>query len=155
MYYTEQVHLDGEGLRGTPRRAFMNWPLVDIDDANGPFEMAAGSHLYPVDEAHRLIAAGELPLRRLLMMRGDVLVRNPCCLHRGSPNVTETPRPMCILSFSESEDAAANAGNRAPAVQRSVLEGLSAEQRWVLRAIPSVEGAPHANVGSSNGYKLY
>ena len=133
----------------------MNWPLIDIDDTNGPFEMAPGSHLLPVNEAHHKIAVGDLPLRRLTMKRGDVLVRDPCCLHRGSPNLTDTARPMCILSFSESRDVAAQAGNRAPAVQRRVLEGLSVEQRWVLRAIPPVENAPHANVDNSNGYKLY
>jgi hypothetical protein len=50
-----------------------------------PFEMAPGSHRFPVAEAQRMIASGVLPLRRLLMRRGDVLVRDPCCLHRGAP----------------------------------------------------------------------
>ena len=37
---------------------------------------------------------------------------------------------MCILSFSETAQVAAAADNRAAAVQRSVLDKLTHEQRW-------------------------
>ena len=126
----------------------MNWPLCDIDERNGPFEFAPESHLLPVAEAHRRIQSGELPLRRLTMRKGDVIVRDPSCLHRASPNCTAAPRPMLILSWSVSADTAAGKGNICPGIDRRVLATLSDEQQHLLRAIQPQHGAPHASLSS-------
>jgi ectoine hydroxylase-related dioxygenase (phytanoyl-CoA dioxygenase family) len=89
---------DGTGLDDldVPPECYLNWPLTDIDDENGPFEMAAGTQrlvgqcradgsdrYYPqLAEAHRQISTGALPLRRLHMRKGDLMIRDPRCLHR-------------------------------------------------------------------------
>ena len=78
------------------RRIFLavNWPFVDVTPERGPFQMAEGTHLLPKAEALARIEAGEIPLKSLLMEVGDVMIRDPRCLHRGSPNLTSTPRVM-------------------------------------------------------------
>jgi hypothetical protein len=56
----------------------INWPLVDVDERNGPFKMAVGgrTHAKPAIEARALIESGEAELQRLMMRVGDVLVRD-------------------------------------------------------------------------------
>ena len=80
----------------------VNYPFVDVTPERGPFEVARGSHLLPKEEALQKIAAGEIPLEPLLSETGDVLIRNPLCLHRGSPNCTDTPRPVAVIGCHRS-----------------------------------------------------
>ncbi len=72
----------------------VNWPYVDVTPERGPFQIAKGTHLLPKAEALDRVAAGEFPLDSLLMEVGDVMIRDPRCLHRGSPNLTDTPRVL-------------------------------------------------------------
>ena len=53
----------------------VNWPLCDVDERNGLFEIQPGSHRVPIIQAHQDLLDGTRPLLRLLMRRGDVLVR--------------------------------------------------------------------------------
>ena len=149
----QAIHADGPGLtpdeNGIPTQgAFINWPLCDVDEANGPFEFAPGSHLLPVPDAHLQIQSGELPLRRLTMRKGDIIIRDPCCLHRASPNCTAVPRPMLVLSWSVSQNVAMGKGNICPGIESRVLEQLGDEQRKLLRAIKPQTGPPHASLSS-------
>lgn len=38
-------------------------------------------------------------MERFLMDPGDVMIRSPLALHRGTPNFTDTPRPMIVLGY--------------------------------------------------------
>ena len=161
---------DGTGLNDldVPPECYLNWPLCDIDDENGPFEMAAGTHhlvgqcrvdqgpFFPeLEQAHRRIVDSTMPLRRLHMRKGDLMIRDPRCLHRASPNLTTADRPMMVIFFLASAERAASRSNRCPGMTRSTWRGLSGAQQRLLRAIPVVgeEGA-HAALGS-NGYELF
>ena len=77
----------------------MNFAMVDVSEDNGPFEVADGTHLLPRPEALERIEKGDVPLRKLLLKVGDVLIRDPRCLHRGTPNTTDTPRPVAVFAF--------------------------------------------------------
>ena len=161
---------DGTGLNDldVPPECYLNWPLCDIDDRNGPFEMAAGTHrlvgqcradqgpFFPeLEHAHRRIVDGSMPLRRLLMRKGDLMIRDPRCLHRASPNLTTADRPMMVIFFLASAERAASFSHRCPGMTRDTWRSLSGAQQRLLRAIPVVgeEGA-HAALGS-NGYELF
>jgi len=77
----------------------VNVPLVDVTEENGAFQMAVGTHVLPRAEGLARIASGEIPMQSFPMKRGDVLIRSPLALHRGSPNRTDAPRPMVVMGF--------------------------------------------------------
>src|SRR5205085_2097329 len=64
-----------------------------------PFEMARGTHVLPRDEGLAKVNAGEIPMESFLMKPGDVMIRTPLALHRGTPNVTNVPRPMVVMGY--------------------------------------------------------
>lgn len=77
----------------------VNFPLVEVTAENGPLQMARGTHLWPRDEGLAKIASGEFPMESFEMMPGDVSIRTPFALHRGSPNRTTRPRPMIVMGY--------------------------------------------------------
>ncbi|QSJ19231.1 phytanoyl-CoA dioxygenase family protein [Nostoc sp. UHCC 0702] len=78
----------------------VNFPLVEVTKENGPFQMALGTHLLPREEGLQKIAKGEIPMESFYMQPGDVMVRSPLALHRGSPNRTNQPRPMIVMGYT-------------------------------------------------------
>lgn len=77
----------------------VNFPLVEVIDENGPFQMALGTHVLPREEGLAKIASGEIPIESFYLQPGDVMIRSPLALHRGSPNVTDRPRPMIVMGY--------------------------------------------------------
>ncbi|MBY0522058.1 MAG: phytanoyl-CoA dioxygenase family protein [Gemmataceae bacterium] len=77
----------------------VNFPLVPVTAANGPFQMARGTHVLPRDEGLARVASGEVPMESFFMEPGDMAIRSPLALHRGSPNRTDAPRPMVVMGY--------------------------------------------------------
>jgi ectoine hydroxylase-related dioxygenase (phytanoyl-CoA dioxygenase family) len=77
----------------------VNFPLVDVTPDNGPFEMARGTHVLRRDEGLAKVESGEIPMEQFTMKRGDLMIRTPLALHRGTPNNTDTPRPMVVMGY--------------------------------------------------------
>lgn len=77
----------------------VNFPLVDVTSDNGPFEMARGTHVMSREEGLVKVRTGEIPLEQFYMQRGDVMIRSPLALHRGTPNRTPQPRPMIVMGY--------------------------------------------------------
>jgi hypothetical protein len=77
----------------------VNFPLVDVTEENGPFQMARGTHVLPRAEGLAKVASGAIPMESFLMRMGDLCIRTPLALHRGSPNRTATPRPMMVMGY--------------------------------------------------------
>ncbi|MDZ8187368.1 MAG: phytanoyl-CoA dioxygenase family protein [Nostoc sp. ChiSLP02] len=78
----------------------VNFPLVEVTADNGPFQMARGTHVLPREEGLKKVASGEIPMESFYMQPGDVAVRSPLALHRGSPNRTNQPRPMVVMGYA-------------------------------------------------------
>jgi ectoine hydroxylase-related dioxygenase (phytanoyl-CoA dioxygenase family) len=78
----------------------VNFSLVEVTPDNGPFQMARGTHLLPREEGLQKIATGEISMESFYMQPGDVIVRSPLALHRGSPNRTNQPRPMIVMGYA-------------------------------------------------------
>ncbi|CAF4953312.1 unnamed protein product, partial [Rotaria sp. Silwood1] len=55
------------GQETPPYQLTVNFPLVDCNPENGPFEMALSTHLLPKEEALRRIESGEISLQQVLM----------------------------------------------------------------------------------------
>ncbi len=101
----QEIHRDYRPLFSdqvvTPLYALaVNFPLVEVTAENGPFQMARGTHVLPRDEGLLKIATGEIPIESFHMMPGDVMIRTPLALHRGSPNQTSEPRPMVVMGYA-------------------------------------------------------
>ena len=100
----QEIHRDFRPLFSdqfvTPLYALaINLPLVEVTAENGPFQMARGTHVLPRDEGLVKIAANESLMESFYMMPGDVAIRTPLALHRGSPNWTSQPRPMVVMGY--------------------------------------------------------
>jgi ectoine hydroxylase-related dioxygenase (phytanoyl-CoA dioxygenase family) len=100
----QEIHRDFNPLFSdqivTPLYALaVNFPLVEVTAENGPFQMARGTHLLPREQGLMKIAAGEIPIESFYMQPGDVMIRSPLALHRGSPNRTNQPRPMVVMGY--------------------------------------------------------
>lgn len=77
----------------------VNFPLVEVTAENGPFQMARGTHVLPKEVGLAKVATGEISLESFYMQPGDVMIRSPLALHRGSPNLTDQPRPMMVMGY--------------------------------------------------------
>ncbi|GAB1543297.1 hypothetical protein NUACC21_59710 [Scytonema sp. NUACC21] len=100
----QEIHRDFRPLFSdqivTPLYALaVNFPLVEVTEENGPFQMARGTHLLSREEGLAKIASGEIPMESFYMQPGDVTIRSPLALHRGSPNRTSQPRPMVVMGY--------------------------------------------------------
>jgi ectoine hydroxylase-related dioxygenase (phytanoyl-CoA dioxygenase family) len=115
----------------------VNFPLVRITRDNGPFEIAAGTHRLPREDALQRIREGQIPLEPLYMEIGDVMIRDPRCLHRGSPNATDEPRVMVVIGFERGWLHREQVG-REP-VPPEIWESLNDRERTLLRKMPRAQ----------------
>jgi hypothetical protein len=77
----------------------VSFGLMRITPADGPVEIAPGTHRMQRNEARRLIESGEVKSQKVSLEIGDVLIRHPWCLHRGTPNTTDVPRPLATVRY--------------------------------------------------------
>src|SRR5205085_4130584 len=119
-----------------PFQLAVNFPLVDVTEENGPFEITRGTHVMSKEEGARLIESGGVKLEPLLMKAGDVMIRDVRGLHRGTPNRTGEPRTMVVLGYSRRWLLRPEVSIRVP---RAALESLSARARFLLRFNPVVD----------------
>ena len=138
------IHRDTEGLffelpsyAETPTyQLALNFPLCDIlDDSIGPLQIAKGTHKLTSHEQDAMIEAGLVPLESLYMKRGDAIIRDVRGLHRGTPNTTETPRPMVVVGYSRKWLRRPEVGIQVP---ESVHRSLSSAAKNLLRYEPVV-----------------
>jgi hypothetical protein len=78
--YRRLLFAEAPGLLLPPCVLVVSFGLIRITPAHGPIAIAPGTHRMPRDEA----------------LRGDVLMRHPRALHRGTPNTTGIPRGVWL-----------------------------------------------------------
>ncbi|WP_245894969.1 phytanoyl-CoA dioxygenase family protein [Nostoc cycadae] len=127
----------------------VNFPLVEVTPDNGPFQMARGTHLLPREVGLQKIASGEIPMESFYMQPGDVIVRSPLALHRGSPNQTNQPRPMVVMGYAMHWLHTPKVDLTLP---QDYYDNLSAELRQMLRC-KIVEQLPHEKVETYINFK--
>ena len=121
-----------------PYQLAVNFPLCDVTADNGPFETTRGTQHLERTQALALIEAGALALEPILMKMGDVMIRDVRAIHRGTPNRSDTPRPMVVLGYSRSWLMRPEVHIDVP---RAVLEALPPPARELLRLNPVCDGA--------------
>ncbi len=88
-------------------RMTFNVPLVDVNDASGPMEVIPGSHRMHHHEAWRdIYRLPQIYPVRLMMKRGDALLRDGNLLHRGTPNLTSAPRILLDQTYRALDEPA-------------------------------------------------
>jgi len=81
-------------------RVTYNIPLVDFTWANGATEFVPGTHLQPrAETARELLDIPNVYSVRPDLRRGDAILRDGHTLHRGAPNLTDTPRAMLDQTY--------------------------------------------------------
>jgi len=123
----------------------VNFPLVEVMKDRGPFEMARGTHRMPKAEGLERLRRGEIAMERFLMDPGDVMIRTPLALHRGTPNYTDTPRPMIVMGYVMHWLYTPKVELRVP---RAEYDALDERLRALLRCdvVETLEFAPESYV---------
>ena len=94
----QHYHMDG---LYTGEFLICNVAVVDTTIENGAFDVLPGTHRefmkfwrYAIERKYRLST-------RVPMEQGDVMLRLSTTWHRGTPNRTDSPRPMMAVTFGE------------------------------------------------------
>ena len=135
----QQAHLDyhrplfaeAPDLLLPPYMVVVSFGLDAIGHENGPIEIAPGTHKLARAEALRAAHSGEIAMMPVLLEVGDVLLRYPWTLHRGTPNRTAVPRALVTLRYVRRWYA--DASRDVNSIPKSVRQCLSAEQQELLR----------------------
>ena len=115
----------------------VSFGLVRIGKENGSIEIAPGTHRMARAEALQAVRSGKIGLQPVPLEVGDVLIRHPWALHRGTPNNTGTPRALVTVRYvrrwymDDSRDA--------NSIGRATWEALTSEQQRVMR-FPNRDG---------------
>jgi hypothetical protein len=117
-----------------PLPAYMlvvSFGLTDVSREDGPLEIVPGSHRMPRSAALRSVADGEVQPQPVTLHTGDVLIRHPWALHRGTPNLTDTPRALLTIRYVRRWYA--DCSRDVNAIPPVVWESLTPEQREIMR----------------------
>lgn len=109
----------------------VSFGLSPITRRDGPIEIAPGSHHLVRNDALQRVESGEIEMQPVPMGIGDVLVRHPWALHRGSPNTTNAPRALVSIRYVRRwyTDNSRETG----LVPRAVWASLTSEQQSLMR----------------------
>ncbi len=84
-----------------PYSIVLNVPLVDFHQGNGPLEVwPGGTHHHVARGADIPVLAARMHFERILMPAGSILIRDSRMWHRGTPNLSNDPRPNLALVYS-------------------------------------------------------
>jgi hypothetical protein len=105
--------------------------LVRIAREHGPIEIAPGTHRMKRADALLAVEAGEIGMEAVPLEVGDVLIRHPWALHRGTPNTTDVPRALASIRYVRRWYS--DASRDVEELPRATWESLTAEQQEMMR----------------------
>ena len=114
-----------------PYMLVISFGLLPITQAHGPIEIAPGTHRMPREEAIRAVQLGRVDMQPIPLELGDVLIRHPWALHRGTPNMTDTPRALATIRYVRHWYA--DSSREVNAIPQAVWQSLAADQRSMMR----------------------
>jgi ectoine hydroxylase-related dioxygenase (phytanoyl-CoA dioxygenase family) len=97
--YQRPLFEEQPDLRLPQYTLIMSFGLVPITAENGALEIVPGTHRIARNEALQQIASRALTPRTVPLEIGDILLRHPWALHRGTPNNTPTARPLVTIRY--------------------------------------------------------
>jgi Phytanoyl-CoA dioxygenase (PhyH) len=121
-----------------PYMLVVSFGLIDITPAHGAIEIAPGTHRMPRSEAMSAVESAKIAMQPVLLKTGDVLIRHPSALHRGTPNTTDTPRPLVTIRYVRHWYA--DNSRDVNAIPQALWRSFTPEQQKLLRF--PVEASP-------------
>jgi ectoine hydroxylase-related dioxygenase (phytanoyl-CoA dioxygenase family) len=109
----------------------VSFGLIDLTRDNGPIEIASGTHRIPKSLALSSVNDSAIEVRRVTLGLGDVLIRHPWALHRGTPNLTDTPRALLTIRYVRRWYA--DDSREVNPIPLAVWQSLTVEQQSVMR----------------------
>lgn len=109
----------------------ISFALSTITQENGAIELAPTTHRLKREEAVKALEQKEIEMLPIFMDIGDVLIRHPWVLHRGTPNKTDTPRFLTTIRYVR--DWYVDNSREANSIPVSVWKSLTLEQKNILR----------------------
>jgi hypothetical protein len=104
----------------------VSFGLIRIAREHGPIEIAPGTHRLPRTDAILAVESGEIGMQAVPLEIGDVLIRHPWALHRGTPNTTDVPRALATIRYVRRWYA--DTSRDVEDLPRATWESLTAEQ---------------------------
>jgi len=77
------------------------------------------------------VQSAEIGMQPVPLEIGDVLIRHPWALHRGTPNTTGTPRPLATIRYVRRWFA--DDSREVNAIPHAVWQSLTSAQQGVMR----------------------
>jgi len=114
-----------------PYAVVVSFGLVRIAREHGPIEIAPGTHRMTRMDAFQAVEAGQIGMQAIPLEIGDVLIRHPWALHRGTPNTTDTPRALVTIRYVRHWYAGASRATGE--IPRATWESLTDEQQNMMR----------------------
>ncbi|HEV8259223.1 MAG TPA: phytanoyl-CoA dioxygenase family protein [Burkholderiales bacterium] len=114
-----------------PYAVIVSFGLVRIAQEHGPIEIAPRTHRITRADALEAVDRGRICLQAVPLEIGDVLIRHPWALHRGTPNRTETPRALATIRYVRGWYA--DASRDVERIPRATWDSLTVEQRSAMR----------------------
>jgi ectoine hydroxylase-related dioxygenase (phytanoyl-CoA dioxygenase family) len=135
----QQLHVDYQrplfeevaDLSLPPYILVVSFGLVPITPAHGPIKIAPGTHRMPRGAAMRSVECGQSESCAAPLDVGDVLIRHPWALHRGTTNSADTPRAMASVRYVRRWYA--DASREVNASPNNIWESLTPERQEIMR----------------------
>ena len=129
--YQRPLFAEVPDLSLPPYMLVVSFGLEQVTPDRGPIEIAPGTHRIRRNEALRAVESGEIQLRPVTLDIGDVLIRHPWALHRGTPNITDTPRALATVRYVRRWYA--DDSREVNTIPRVVWESFTPEQKNLMR----------------------
>jgi len=109
----------------------VSFGLIRIAREYGPIEIAPRTHRMARADAILAVQSGEIGMQAATLETGDVLIRHPWALHRGTPNITDVPRALATIRYVRRWYA--DASREVESIPRPTWESLTPEQQGMMR----------------------
>jgi hypothetical protein len=129
--FQRPLFAEAPNLALPPYMLTVSFGLMRVTPAHGPIEIAPGTHRMPREAAERAMKSGEIEMQPVPLEIGDVLIRHPWALHRGTPNMTGTPRALITIRFVRRWYV--DNSREVNSIPHHVWRSLTPEQRSLLR----------------------
>jgi hypothetical protein len=129
--YQRPLFSEAPDLSLPPYVLVVSFGLVRITLENGPIEIASCTHRMPRKEALSAVESAAIGMQPVPLGIGDVLIRNPWALHRGSPNTSETPR--AVVSVRYVRRWYGDNSREVDSIPLAIWASLTPEQQSVMR----------------------
>ena len=129
--YQRPLFFEMPDLNLPPYMMVVSFGLTKIIQENGVIELAPGTHKMPRREAIDAVENSKIKMLPISLNIGDVLIRHPWALHRGTPNKTDEPRLLLTIRYVR--DWYWDNSRKVNSIPAKAWNSLSPEQKNILR----------------------